>query len=74
MAAPVLLDRHDCFRIGGTYITYIHSLIEHFSALSQEGKKEYKAWIRQEMHRDSTVNSITDLADIINHAFDKVEN
>jgi hypothetical protein len=51
------------------------SLIDHFSALSEEGKKEYKAWIRQEMHRGSTViNSITDLADIINDAFDKVEN
>ena len=38
-------------------------------------KKEYKAWIRQEMHRDSIViNSITGLADIINDAFDKVEN
>jgi len=45
------------------------SLIDHFSALSEEGKKEYKAWIREEMHRDSTVmNSITDLADIINDA------
>ena len=51
------------------------SLIDHFSALSEEGKKEYKAWIREEMHRDSTViNSITDLADIINDAFDKAEN
>ena len=45
------------------------SLIDHFSALSEEGKKEYKAWIREEMHRDSTVmNSITDLADSINDA------
>ena len=50
------------------------SLIDHFSALSEEGKKEYKAWIRQEMHRDSNViNSITDLADIIDDAIDRVE-
>ena len=51
------------------------SLTVHFSTLSEEGKKEYKAWIRQEMHRDSNViNSITDLADIINDAIDRVEN
>ncbi|HYA84721.1 MAG TPA: hypothetical protein VEH06_14920 [Candidatus Bathyarchaeia archaeon] len=51
------------------------SLIDHFSTLSEEGKKEYKAWIRQELHRDSIViNSITDLANIINDAVDRVEN
>jgi hypothetical protein len=51
------------------------SLIDHFSALSEEGKNEYKPWIRQEMHRDSTViNSITDLTNIINDAIDRVGN
>jgi len=39
--------------------------MEHFSALSEEGKREYKAWIHQ--NRDSSmINSITDLANIIN--------
>jgi hypothetical protein len=48
------------------------SLKDHFSALSEEGRKEYKAWIRQEMHRDSNViYSITDLSDIINDAIDR---
>lgn len=52
------------------------SITDEFSALSEEGKKEYRAWIRQEMHRDSNViTPIADLADIINDAIDSgVEN
>ena len=45
------------------------SLKDHFLSLSEDGKNEYKAWIRQEMQRDGNmINSITDLADIINDA------
>jgi hypothetical protein len=45
------------------------SLKDHFLSLSEDGKNEYKAWIRQEMQRDGNmINPITDLADIINDA------
>lgn len=46
-------------------------LKDHFLSLSEDGKNEYKAWIRQEMQRDANmINPITDLADIINDALD----
>jgi hypothetical protein len=45
------------------------SLKDHFLSLSEDGKNEYKAWIRQEMQRDANmINPITDLANIINDA------
>jgi hypothetical protein len=31
------------------------SLKDHFSSLPEDGKKEYKAWIRQEMQRDDNI-------------------
>ena len=52
------------------------AVIDHFSPLAEDEKKEYEAWIREEIQRDgSMTNLITDLAGIINDAIDSgVEN
>jgi hypothetical protein len=51
------------------------SLKDHFLSLSEDGKNEYKAWMRQEMQRDcNMINPIIDLADIINDTIDSVGN